>query len=82
MRYFIGVDLGGTNVRSLLVDEKGNILTEKKKKLKVLRVLIMFFKKLLNKLKDWIIVQLMVLKMLKELELGFQGLLIQLINGW
>lgn len=30
MRYFIGVDLGGTNVRSLLVDEKGNILTEKK----------------------------------------------------
>ena len=30
MRYFIGVDLGGTNVRSLLVDEKGNILAEVK----------------------------------------------------
>ena len=30
MRYFIGVDLGGTNVRSLLVDEKGTILSEVK----------------------------------------------------
>lgn len=30
MRYFIGVDLGGTNVRSLLVDEKGHIINEKK----------------------------------------------------
>ena len=30
MRYFIGVDLGGTNVRSLLVDEKGTIIAEVK----------------------------------------------------
>ena len=30
MRYFIGVDLGGTNVRSLLVDEKGTIIDEVK----------------------------------------------------
>lgn len=30
MKYYIGVDLGGTNVRSLLVDEKGAIIAEVK----------------------------------------------------
>lgn len=30
MKYFIGVDLGGTNVRSLLVDENGNVISEVK----------------------------------------------------
>lgn len=30
MKYYIGVDLGGTNVRTLLVDEEGTILAEVK----------------------------------------------------
>ena len=28
MRYFIGIDLGGTNVRTLLVDEEGKSYAE------------------------------------------------------
>lgn len=30
MRYFIGIDLGGTNVRTLLVDEEGKSYSEVK----------------------------------------------------
>lgn len=30
MKYYIGIDLGGTNVRTLLVDEKGNTYSEVK----------------------------------------------------
>ena len=28
MKYYIGIDLGGTNVRTLLVDEKGATYSE------------------------------------------------------
>ena len=30
MKFYIGVDLGGTNVRTLLVDEKGQTYSEVK----------------------------------------------------
>ena len=30
MKYFIGIDLGGTNVRTLLVDENGQSYSEVK----------------------------------------------------
>ena len=47
MKYYIGIDLGGTNVRTLLVDENGKTYSEVKDKM----VLTMYVLKSFVKLK-------------------------------
>ena len=56
MKYYIGIDLGGTNVRTLLVDEEGKSYSEMKDIYrKRIKVLIMYALKSLDKSKVLII---------------------------
>ena len=51
MKYYIGIDLGGTNVRTLLVDENDSHTVKSKMRLKEKMDLTMFVQKLSDKLK-------------------------------
>lgn len=63
MKYYIGIDLGGTNVRTLLVDENGQSYSEVKDATEREKVQMLLLQKSVVRLKQSIIQYVVVLKM-------------------
>ena len=63
MKYFIGIDLGGTNVRTLLVDENGQSYSEVKDATEEKKDQMLLLQKSVVRLKQSIIQYVVELKM-------------------
>ena len=76
MKYYIGIDLGGTNVRTLLVDENGQSYSEVKDATERENGPDYVCSKIIRQIES-LDCSVVVFKMFKELELVFRDQLIQ-----